>query len=96
MARRCWTRSAKAIGAHVIMPEASRDACALWAAHTFLLDCTMISPRLAITSPTRGCGKTTALDVISQLVLRPLPAANVSASAIFRVVEGLSADAVDR
>ena len=78
----------KAIGAHVIMPEASRDACALWAAHTFLLDCTMISPRLAITSPTRGCGKTTALDVISQLVLRPLPAANVSASAIFRVVEG--------
>ena len=49
---------------------------------------TMISPRLAITSPTRGCGKTTALDVISQLVLRPLPAANVSASAIFRVVEG--------
>jgi putative DNA primase/helicase len=79
---------AKAIGSHVIMPEASQDACALWAAHTYLLDCTMISPRLAITSPTRGCGKTTALDVISQLVLRPLPAANVSASAIFRVVEG--------
>jgi hypothetical protein len=78
----------KAIGAHIVMPEASRDACALWVAHTFLLDCTMISPRLAITSPTRGCGKTTALDVISQLVLRPLSAANVSASAIFRVVEG--------
>jgi 5S rRNA maturation endonuclease (ribonuclease M5) len=78
----------RAIGAHVVMPEASRDACALWVAHTFLLDGTMISPRLAITSPTRGCGKTTALDVISQLVLRPLPAANVSASAIFRVVEG--------
>ena len=77
----------KAIGAYVVMPEANRDACALWVAHTFLLDCTMISPRLAITSPTRGCGKTTALDVISQLVLRPLPAANVSASAIFRVVE---------
>jgi putative DNA primase/helicase len=79
---------AKAIGSHVIMPEASQDACALWAAHTFLTDATMISPRLAITSPTRGCGKTTALDVISQLVLRPLAAANVSASAIFRVVEG--------
>lgn len=77
-----------AIGSHVIMPEASRDACAFWAALTFLLDGTMISPRLAITSPTRGCGKTTLLDVLSQLVLRPLPAANVSASAIFRVVEG--------
>lgn len=78
----------KAIGAHVVMPEASRDACALWVAHTFLLDCTMISPRLAITSPTRGCGKTTALDVISQLVLRPLAAANISSSSVFRVVEG--------
>jgi putative DNA primase/helicase len=78
---------AKAIGAHVIMAEHSRDACALWAAHTFLTDRTMISPRLAFTSPTKGCGKTTALDVMGQLVLRPLVAANVSPSAIFRVVE---------
>ena len=79
--------TAKAIGSHVIMPEHSRDACALWAAHTFLTDCTMISPRLAFSSPTKGCGKTTALDVMGQLVLRPLAAANVSPSAIFRVVE---------
>ena len=47
----------------------------------------MISPRLAFSSPTKGCGKTTALDVMGQLVLRPLAAANVSPSAIFRVVE---------
>ena len=79
---------AGAIGRHVIMAEHSRDACALWAAHTFLLDHGMITPRLAITSPTKGCGKTTLLDVVGCLVLRPLPAANVSASAIFRVVEG--------
>jgi putative DNA primase/helicase len=78
---------AKVISAHVIMAEHSRDACALWAAHTFLTDCTMISPRLAFTSPVKGCGKTTALDVMGQLVLRPLAAANVSPSAIFRVVE---------
>ena len=78
---------AKIIGSHVIMPEHSRDACALWAAHTFLTDCTMISPRLAFTSPVKGCGKTTALDVMGQLVLRPLAAANVSPSAVFRVIE---------
>jgi hypothetical protein len=78
---------AKAIGAHVIMSELSRYACALWGAHTFLVDCTMISPRLAFTSPTKGCGKTTALDVMGQLVLQPLPAANVSSSAVFRVIE---------
>ena len=79
--------TAKAIGEHVIMAEHNRDACTLWAAHTFLTNCTMISPRLAFTSPTKGCGKTTALDVMGQLVLRPLAAANVSPSAIFRVVE---------
>jgi hypothetical protein len=33
------------------------------------------------------CGKTTLLDVISRLVWRPLQTANVSVSAVFRVVE---------
>ena len=60
---------------------------ALWVVHTYLLDCFGISPRLAITSPEKGCGKTTPLDVLSQLVWRPLPTANASAAAIFRVVE---------
>ena len=78
---------AKAIGLHVIMPEHSRDAAALWVAHTYLLDCFMISPRLGITSPTKGCGKTTFLDTVACLVLRPLPAANISPSAVFRVIE---------
>jgi hypothetical protein len=52
-----------------------------------MLDCFGISPRLAITSPEKGCGKTTLLDVLSHLVMRPLPTANVTASAIFRIVE---------
>jgi hypothetical protein len=79
---------AKAIGAHVIMAEHARHACALWVVHSYLLDHFMISPRLAIRSPVKGCGKTTLLDVLSRLVPRPLPAANVSPSAIFRVIEG--------
>jgi hypothetical protein len=73
---------------HVVLPDYACDAIALWTAHTFLLDRLMITPRLAITSPTKGCGKTTLLDVVSQLVFRPLAAANCSASSIFRVVEG--------
>jgi hypothetical protein len=79
---------AAAIRTHVVMSDAARDACALWVAHTYLLDRMMITPRLAIRSPTKGCGKTTLLDVVGQLVFRPLPAANCSASSIFRVVEG--------
>jgi putative DNA primase/helicase len=76
-----------AIRRHVVMFDHAADTGALWSVHTYLLDCFGISPRLAITSPEKGCGKTTALDVLSRLVFRPLPTANASASAVFRVVE---------
>src|SRR5580704_15316273 len=46
---------------HVVLPEGSADAMALWALHTHVFDCFNHSPRLAITSPEKGCGKTTAL-----------------------------------
>jgi hypothetical protein len=72
---------------HVVMRDHAADTAALWAVHTYLVDCFDTSPRLAITSPEKGCGKTTALDVLSRLVSRPLPTANASASAIFRIIE---------
>jgi putative DNA primase/helicase len=72
---------------HVVMSDKAADMAALWVIHTYLLDCFGISPRLAITSPEKGCGKTTALDVLSPLVFRPLSTSNASTAAIFRVVE---------
>jgi putative DNA primase/helicase len=71
------------------MHNHAADMTALWVVHSFLVGCFCISPRLAITSPEKGCGKTTALDVLSRLVSRPLPTANASASAVFRVIEML-------
>jgi hypothetical protein len=59
----------------------------LWIIHTYLLDSFSISPRLAIGSPEKGCGKTTLLDVISRLVWRPLSTSNATVAAIFRIVE---------
>jgi putative DNA primase/helicase len=78
---------AEAMRCYVVLPEHSRDAVALWVTHTYLIDCFLVSPRLAICSPAKQCGKTTMLDVLGRLVLKPLPTANVTASAIFRVVE---------
>jgi putative DNA primase/helicase len=75
------------IRGHVVMSDDEALTAALWVVHTYLLDYFGISPRLAITSPEKGCGKTTALDVLARLVWRPLPTANASASAIFRAVE---------
>jgi hypothetical protein len=69
------------------MPDHAAETTALWVVHTYLLDCFGVSPRLAITSPERGCGKTTLVDILSHLVIRPLPVANATASAVFRVVE---------
>ena len=72
---------------HVVMHDHAADTAGLWVVHTYLVDCFGTSPRLAITSPEKGCGKTTALDVLARLVSRPLPTTNASASAIFRIIE---------
>jgi hypothetical protein len=76
-----------ALKRYVVMAEHEARTSALWCVHTYLLDCFFISPRLAIRSPMHRCGKTTLLDVISHLALRTLPTANVTAAAIFRVIE---------
>ena len=55
--------------------------------HTFALSATGISPRLCISSPVPGCGKTTLIDWLSGVVRRPLEAVNISASATFRTIE---------
>jgi putative DNA primase/helicase len=78
---------AAAIRRHVVLPDRARDACALWVVHTYLTDRFLISPRLGVRSPTKGCGKTLLLDVLDRVVARPLPTANVTAAAIFRVIE---------
>jgi uncharacterized protein DUF3631 len=78
---------ATAIRKHVVLPDHARDACALWVVHTYLTNRFLISPRLGVRSPTKGCGKTLLLDVLDRVVARPLPTANVTAAAIFRVIE---------
>ena len=78
---------ATAIGQHVIMPEHSRTVAALWVAHTHLVSYFQITPRLVVRSPVKRCGKTTLLDILACLVLRPLLAASITTSVVFRVVE---------
>ncbi|MDP2355733.1 MAG: DUF3631 domain-containing protein [Beijerinckiaceae bacterium] len=72
---------------HVVLSASAADTVALWVAHTYLICVFGISPRLAITSPEKRCGKTTLLDVLARLVMRPLRTSNATTAAIFRVVE---------
>ncbi len=72
---------------YVVLPEPAARAVALWVVHTFALAAADVSPILALTSPTKRCGKTTLLDICGALVCRPLGTANISAAALFRIVE---------
>jgi putative DNA primase/helicase len=76
-----------AIKRHVVLSEHEARGAALWCVHTYLVDCFLISPRLAIRSATHRCGKSTLVDIVSYLALRTLPSANVTAASVFRVVE---------
>ena len=78
---------ATTIRRYIVMPDHSLDICALWVVHTYLLDHFLISPRLAIRSPAPGCGKTTLLDVLEQLVLKPLQTSGATGPVLFRVIE---------
>jgi len=77
----------KAISRYMIMEPGAAECVALWAVHAHALDAFGITPRLSITSPRPQCGKTTLLDILYRLVVRPLLAGNVSAASVFRVVE---------
>lgn len=73
---------------HMALPEHAAAAIALWVTSTYIVvNHGHIAPMLAITSPEKRCGKTTLLDWLSRLVERPLKAANITASAIFRTVD---------
>ncbi len=76
-----------AIRRHIVIPEHAAHAMALWIVHSHALEPAQITPRLAILSPEKRCGKTTVLKVLGRLVRRPLSTTNVTAAALFRTIE---------
>src|SRR5208337_5069038 len=56
---------------HVAITPEERMAVALWVLHTWIFDQYSITPRLAVLSPVRECGKTTLVALIKLLVAEP-------------------------
>jgi hypothetical protein len=75
------------INEHLILADDVDVPMSLWVLLTYCFNDFPILPILGISSPEKRCGKTTALEVLHGLVHRPLPAASISAAAVFRVVE---------
>ena len=72
---------------YVIMPEQVAEAAALWVVHTHAYELWQVTPRLAISAPTMGSGKSVMLDVLSTMVPRALEAANLSTAVTFRAID---------
>jgi putative DNA primase/helicase len=79
-----------AINAHAVLPDGAAVALALWILHTYCLNAAAITPRLAIISPTKRCGKTTVLKLLGTLACKPLAAASLTPAVLYRVVEAFS------
>ena len=72
---------------YLVLPLGAADAFTLWTAHTHAFAAFVQSPRLNISSPEPGCGKTTALDLIATLAPRPLRTESLTAPVLFRLVD---------
>lgn len=72
----------------VVLGEEQLDALGLWVLHTYALEAADTTPYLAITSPEKRSGKSRLLEVLCQLVARPMEAVNVSEAALFRSLGG--------
>lgn len=72
---------------YLVLPDGAAEAMALWVIHTYCHDAAWIGPILTLLSPTKQCGKTTSLNLLSYIVDKPLPASNLTAPTLFRGIE---------
>jgi hypothetical protein len=72
---------------HVAITPEERMLVALWILHTYVFDRFNKTPRLALLSPVRRCGKTTLLTLLEALTENPDRNDNVSAASIYYDLE---------
>jgi len=76
-----------AITRYVVLPTTTAALASVWVVFAHAIDAAGIAPILAITSPTKRCGKTTLLSVLAAMVPKALQVSNMSASSVFRIVD---------
>lgn len=71
---------------HVVLPKHAHLTCALWIIHSHALDASDISPFLTLSSPIKRCGKTTFLDLLTELVYQGRASSSISPAAMYRML----------
>ena len=72
---------------YVVLPEMAAETLALWVVHTYAFTLRQVTTYIGVVSPEKRCGKTTLLELLGRLANRSLAAANISPSAMFRVIQ---------
>lgn len=80
----------KIVRRFTILNEFQVLTVALWIFASHIMDLVPFSPILGLFSPTMGCGKTTLLNVLKQLVHRPVAVGGVSPAFIYNIIERLA------
>jgi hypothetical protein len=75
---------------YVVLPDMAAEALALWVVHTYAFQLRQVTTYIGVVSPEKRCGKTTLLELLGLLANRSLTAANISPSALFRVIQETS------
>jgi uncharacterized protein DUF3631 len=71
---------------YVVLSPEQTAAVALWVFHTHVIDAAQATPYLSVHSAQKESGKSRLLEVLELLVRTPLPTANISDAALFRVI----------
>jgi hypothetical protein len=72
---------------HIVMTEEDFTAFALWVLFTYTIDVARVSPVLAIRSPIKRCGKTSAMTLLAGVVAKPYSVSNISVAVLYRLVD---------
>lgn len=78
---------ASTIRRFIVLEDHKADAVALWVVLTHVSEAVDICPILIINAPERACAKTLLQELVASMSNRPLVAANVTASVVFRAIE---------
>ncbi len=71
----------------IVLDEHAVTAVALWIAFAHAFEIAEVSPRLAVLSATKRCGKTRLIELLGLLCPSAIAASNLTPSAIFRTID---------
>lgn len=72
---------------HMDMTKRQATTVAVWVVHSWAYDAVDIFPILSISSPTKGCGKTTLVNILENLVREPVSVSGCTMAYIYRRIE---------